>query len=661
MATPPPDAENMLPVMEAKGAIVKLVQRGPACVIVGETGSGKTTQVPQFLWDHVVKPKRPQLCVGVTQPRRVAAVSIARYVASQRGCTVGGEVGYAVRFDDQSSAATRIKFMTDGILLREIQSDAKLTKYAVIVLDEAHERTLHGDVLFGLLKSIVRDQRPDLKIVVMSATLNSEQFSKFWFNAPVGVVHGRAFPVVVMHAVEPQLDYLEAAITTVLRIHCEEGPGDVLCFLTGQEEIEDSKRILTERMKMLPNSIKDFYILTLYSAMPYEQQLAVFDKSPNGQRKVILTTNIAETSITVEGVKFVVDCGCVKAKSFSAKTGLESLQEIDISKAQATQRTGRAGRMSAGKCFRLFTEAAFSELSENTVPEIKRCSLTSVVLQMKGLGIVDCLDFEFMDKPPLGSITKAEEVLYSLGALDSQLHITPLGRRMNDFPVEPSAAKALLAGQALNVGNDMVIVIAMLSTENIFLTSAEHRDNAEKCKGQFATSVGDHATYLRLFHAYHRLAKTNRRAWCEGFSINFRQMQKVEDTCVQLSQILGAAPADGTWFGIEGNAAKRPRSEDQASGPASNDFELVRRAICFGYCLNFAFFDARAMCYKTGNSLQVVNLHPTSVLFNMAKKKPQLLIFNNVVNTTKNFMKDVSVVREEWLHQAAPHVFAKTT
>jgi HrpA-like RNA helicase len=603
---------------------------------------------------------------------------LARYVAQQRESPVGGEVGYAVRFDDKTSQATRIKFMTDGILLREIQADPSLSKYAVLVLDEAHERTLHGDVLFGLVKSIVAQRRSkDLKVVVMSATLNAKQFSSFWFNAPIGVVHGRVFPVTVMHTVEPQTDFVEATISTVLRLHIEEGPGDILCFLTGQDDIEDAMQALKERMKRLPQQIHDFHVVPLYAALPYEKQLAVFDPSPSGLRKVILATNIAETSITVEGIKFVVDCGCVKAKSFNPQIGLESLKVVPVSKAQAMQRTGRAGRVAAGKCFRLYTDTAFDALPDSTVPEIRRCSLSSIVLQMKALGIRDVQQFDFMDPPPMDAVGRAQDVLYLLGALDARLDITPLGKRLNDFPLEPTAAKALLAGQALGVANDMVVVVAMLATENIFLNSMENRDKAEESRRKFAVGSGDHVTYLHLFRQYLQQPRHARREWCDSFSFSHRQLVFVEETCKQLGALLSTAEPTAEWFSVKrtnseaGTASKRQAEyselDDVATKPPSrkggdvfDDNEKIRRAVCFGYCLNSAFYDAKAKEYRSIASRRLVYLHPTSVLFG-TRRKPQLVVYNNVVQTTKSFMKDVSVVQEQWLQDAAPHVFVRQT
>ncbi|KAG5488995.1 hypothetical protein JIQ42_00615 [Leishmania sp. Namibia] len=683
-----------LPVTEARTSIVRMIRKNQAVIIVGETGSGKTTQIPQYVWDDILSQRPGAGLVGCTQPRRVAAVSIARHVAQQRGGKVGGEVAYAVRFDDTCTDATRIKFLTDGILLREIQADPMLSKYSCIILDEAHERTLHGDVLFGLLKAIARKREDSLKIVVMSATLNAEHFSKFWWDAPIGVVHGRMFPVTILHTVEPQADYVEAAISTILLIHHTEPPGDVLCFLTGQEEVEDAKRILLERMKLLPNDVPDFSVLTLYAAMPYEQQLLVFEPSQHGQRKVILATNIAETSITVEGIRYVVDSGVVKAKYYNSKSGMEALTEVDISRAQATQRTGRAGRVAAGKCYRLYTANAFENLSENTIPEIRRSSLLSVVLQMKSLNIHDILSFEFMDMPQPRSVAKAEETLMLLRALDKTGHITALGDRLTDFPIEPMPAMVLLAAKALGVAREAVVVIAMASTENLFLTSREFKEAADRCRATFAKSAGDHATLLNIYQAYRRSPRDQRKTWCESNSMSHRQMLKVEDIITQLKSILEEKsdseliakilPASLRHLRVDHDVVsaslplKWPRGESggeaddllerynhmrHGDGVPSHggaerkgkplDAELLRRALCFGYFLNAAFYNAKLGMYQTIVGQLPVHIHPSSVLFSH-RQKPALVIFNSVVRTTKRYMKDISVVREEWLQDAAP-------
>ncbi|CAD2213172.1 RNA helicase [Angomonas deanei] len=499
----------------------------------------------------------------------------------------------------------------------------------------------------------------------MSATLNAEQFSNFWWNAPIGVVHGRTYPVTILHTTEQQADYVEAAISTILQIHEKEEPGDVLCFLTGQEEIEDAKLILQQRMKLFPNSVPDFTVLTLYSAMPYEQQLLVFEPTAKGERKIILATNIAETSITVEGIKYVVDSGVVKTKYFNSKTGMEALAEMDISKAQATQRAGRAGRMTAGKCFRLYTADGYESLAENTVPEIRRSSLISVVLQMKSLDVKNVLDFEFMDMPPAKSVIKAEETLMLLQALDKNGVITPLGRRLIDFPIEPTSAMVLLAAKALGVAREALTVVALTNTENLFFTSKESKEGADKCKATFAKSSGDHITLLSIYQAYKRTPEKDRKRWCEANCISHRQMLKAEDVITQLYAILAQEddtallesliPLSARFGQTADHGGKRGRGDEEEHKPhKSSHYDLLRRALCYGYYLQTAFFNAKLQLYQTIVGHLVVHIHPSSVLFTH-RRKPALVLFSSVVRTTKQYMKDVSVIHEEWLKEATPH------
>lgn len=286
--------------------------------------------------------------IGCTQPRRVAAMSVAKRVAEEVGCKLGQEVGYTIRFEDCSSPETRIKYMTDGMLLRECLIDNTLSKYSVLILDEAHERTMHTDVLFGLLKKTVKI-RPDLKLIVTSATLDAEKFSSYFFNCPIMTIPGRTFPVEILFAKEPESDYMDAALVTVMQIHLTEPTGDILLFLTGQEEIDSAAEILEQRMKALGPSVPELIVLPVYSALPSEMQSRIFEPAPPGSRKVVIATNIAETSITIDGIYYVVDPGFVKQNSYDPKLGMDALLVIPISQAQSRQRSGRAGRTGPGK------------------------------------------------------------------------------------------------------------------------------------------------------------------------------------------------------------------------------------------------------------------------------------------------------------------------
>ena len=401
------ETRQQLPIYQARKEILFEMRRHDTLVLVGETGSGKTTQMPQFLLEAGTAKKG---MIGITQPRRVAATSVAARVAVEMGVMLGKEVGYAVRFDDTTSPNTKIKFMTDGMLVREMMLDPQLRRYSVLLLDEAHERSLNTEVLFALVKRMQmlrKDSPRPLKLVVMSATLEAQAYAAFFHNSKVLHVEGRRYPVDVLYTAEPHADSLDAAVTTVLQIHLEEAPGDVLLFLCGQDDIETVAAVLRERSRTLPPSADKLLPCPLYASLPPSEQALAFAPAPAGTRKVVLATNIAESSITIDGIRYIIDNGLVKAKFYHPAIDMECLQEMPVSRAQAQQRTGRAGRVSAGKCFRLYTEDSYEELQGSSVPEIKRCRLSGMVLQLKMMGIGNLVHFEFMEPPPRKLLIKA--------------------------------------------------------------------------------------------------------------------------------------------------------------------------------------------------------------------------------------------------------------
>ena len=453
--------------------------------MVGETGSGKTTQyvhtVPLFVqirdWHYpripqfVVYSDMPQTkkkLVACTQPRRVAAMSVAKRVADEMdgacstsiallashflSVTLGKQVGYSIRFEDMTEPGTTfLKYMTDGMLLREAMHDPDLERYSTIILDEAHERTLATDILMGLLKSLVK-RRKDLKIIVMSATLDALKFQKYFTideTAPLFKVPGRTHPVEIFYTEDPEPDYVEAAIRTVLMIHRAEDPGDILLFLTGEEEIEDAcRKIKIEADDLVandPSAVGPLSCIPLYSSLPTQQQQRIFDpapppRSPDGPpgRKVIISTNIAETSLTIDGIVYVVDPGFSKQKLYNPRIRVESLLVTPISKASAQQRAGRAGRTRPGKCFRLYTEKDFmKELEEQTHPEILRSNLANTVLELVKAGVKDLVRFDYVDAPAPETLMRALELLNFLAALDDEGNLTALGSKMSEFPLDP--------------------------------------------------------------------------------------------------------------------------------------------------------------------------------------------------------------------------------
>ncbi|KAL3162549.1 hypothetical protein ABBQ32_010202 [Trebouxia sp. C0010 RCD-2024] len=530
---------EQLPVWTARRALLQHITENDCLVVVGETGSGKTTQIPQLL---VKAGLADEGCIACTQPRRVAAITVAGRVAQEYPCHLGQEVGYSVRFDDKSCASTRIRYMTDGMLLREALRSPSLERYQVVILDEAHERTVQTDVLLGLLKKIKAARGSSLKLIIMSATLDAAAFAHYFGGTKIVYIQGRQHPVELLYTGLPEDSYLDAALTTVLQIHLEEQAGDILVFLTGQEEIESLQQLLRHRAEQVGSSrsdVQQLLVCCLYAAMGHDQQLQVFQPPPPGTRKVILCTNIAETSVTVPGVRYVVDTGFVKARAYSGKAAAECLQVVPVSQAQARQRAGRAGREAAGKAFRLFTEASFNQLAATTLPEIQRVNLSTVALQLKALGFDDLPAFDFMDRPPMAALLRALETLYALGALDDSGKLTDsVGRALAGFPVEPWMGKVLLAGAELGCSQEALIVVAMAATDPVWLTPRKRKEAAIAAHQQFHSKLGDHISGLNLYRAYIGLPKKQQLSWCQEHFVSGRSLRKATEIYQQLHQQL---------------------------------------------------------------------------------------------------------------------------
>ena len=527
------DQRQSLPIYKLKKELIQAVHDNQVLVVIGETGSGKTTQVTQYLAEagYTTRGK-----IGCTQPRRVAAMSVAKRVAEEFGCRLGEEVGYAIRFEDCTGPETVIKYMTDGMLLREILVDDTLSQYSVVMLDEAHERTIHTDVLFGLLKQLVK-RRPDLRLIVTSATLDAEKFSGYFFNCSIFTIPGRTFPVEILYTKQPESDYLDASLITVLQIHLSEPEGDILLFLTGQEEIDHACQCLYERMKGLGKNVPELIILPVYSALPSEMQSRIFDPAPPGKRKVVVATNIAEASLTIDGIFYVIDPGFAKQNVYNPKRGLDSLVITPISQASAKQRAGRAGRTGPGKCYRLYTESAYrNEMSPTSIPEIQRINLGLTTLTMKAMGINDLLSFDFMDPPSPQALVSAMEQLYSLGALDEEGLLTKLGRKMAEFPLDPPLSKMLLASVDLGCSDEILTIIAMIQTGNIFYRPREKQAQADQKRAKFFQPEGDHLTLLAVYEAWK--AKNFSGPWCFENFVQSRSLRRAQDVRKQLLSIM---------------------------------------------------------------------------------------------------------------------------
>jgi ATP-dependent RNA helicase DHX8/PRP22 len=499
-----------LPIFTFRQQLCEAILANQVLVVIGETGSGKTTQMTQYMSE--IGLTRDGMMIGCTQPRRVAAMSVAKRVAEEWGCSLGQEVGYTIRFEDMTSPSTVLKYMTDGMLMREYLADHTLSKYIAIMLDEAHERTIHTDVLFGLLKQLLK-VRSELKLIVTSATLDADKFARYFNDCPIFRIPGRTFPVEILYCKEPETDYLEASLITVMQIHLSEPAGDILVFLTGQEEIDTSAEILYGRMKALGDLAPELIILPVYGALPSEMQSRIFEPAPHGSRKVIIATNIAEASLTIDGIYYVVDPGFCKQKVFNSKLGMDSLVVCPISIASAQQRSGRAGRTGPGKCYRLYTLAAFqNEMMPSSIPEIQRSNLGNVVLQLKAMGINDLLGFDFMDPPPVPTMVGALEALFNLGALDDEGLLTRLGRKMAEFPLEPSLSKMLIMSAEIGCSEEILTVVAMLSVESPFYRPKEKAAQADIKKAKFNQAEGDHLTLLAVYEAWKASKFSN--PWC---------------------------------------------------------------------------------------------------------------------------------------------------
>ncbi|KAF4629948.1 hypothetical protein G7Y89_g8191 [Cudoniella acicularis] len=617
-----------LPVFRFRSELIKAVHANQLLIVVGDTGSGKTTQLTQYLAEAGFANDG---MIGCTQPRRVAAMSVAKRVAEEVGCQLGQEVGYTIRFEDCTSPATKIKYMTDGMLQREILMDPDLKRYSVIMLDEAHERTIATDVLFALLKKTLK-RRPDLKVIVTSATLDADKFSGYFNECPIFSIPGRTFPVEVMYSREPESDYLDAALVTVMQIHLTEPPGDILLFLTGQEEIDTSCEILFERMKALGPSVPELIILPVYSALPSEMQSKIFDPAPPGSRKVVIATNIAETSITIDHVYYVIDPGFVKQNAYDPKLGMDSLIVTPISQAQAKQRAGRAGRTGPGKCFRLYTEAAFqSEMLPTSIPDIQRQNLSNTILMLKAMGINDLLHFDFMDPPPTNTMLTALEELYTLSALDDEGLLTRLGRKMADFPMDPSLAKVLIASVDLGCSDELLSIVAMLSMPTVFYRPKEKQTQADQKKAKFHDPHGDHLTLLNVYNGW----KQNKFAnpWCFENFIQARAMRRAKDVRDQLVKIM--------------ERYKHPIVS------CHRDTQKVRQALCSGFFRNSARKDPQEG-YKTLIEGTPIYLHPSSALFG---KQAEWVIYDTLVLTSKEYMHVTTSIEPKWLVDAAPSFF----
>ncbi|KAL8943821.1 MAG: hypothetical protein Q9216_000814 [Gyalolechia sp. 2 TL-2023] len=737
-----------LPVWSQSHTIRRSLREKNVLLLVGETGSGKSTQVPQILikepWcrpkmvpvtqiDGTTETVKVGGCIAVTEPRRVAAVSLARRVAEEMGSPLGSSspastVGYNVRFDNSTSPCTKIKFLTEGMLLQEMLRDPRLRSYSAVLVDEVHERGINVDLVMGFLKGMIgrkcegRGGVP-LKVGVMSATVNVEGLVRFFeeerepqtSNDDAGLtkneagnesdwsgisdsgddkssmralkkkkstdsgadvnsscarsdsatedlgkvacppdhatalessdiatchIEGRQYPVKVNYSAEPVQDFVDASLRTIFQIHYKEPlPGDILVFLTGQTTVESLESLVTEYATGMGPEVPKLLVVPLFAALPQAAQQRVFHPAPPKTRKVILATNIAETSVTVSGVRFVIDCGKSKIKQFRTRIGLDSLLVKPISKSAAIQRKGRAGREAPGECYRLYTEQDYLKLQSQNTPEILRCDLSQAVLTMKARGVSNAMNFPFLDQPSREAMEKALMQLYQLKALDDNGSTSQIGLEMAKLPLTVPLARVLLAAAEpdSNCVSEVIDIISSLSVENIFLAlnSEEKEEKAQAARQELYRREGDHLTLLTTVRAY-SAEQTDRKAWAEKHFVSHRAMQAVIDVRKQLRSQCEKS-----------KILSRSDESDSVSIPSELATSILK---CF--LKGFATNTARLMpdgSYKTMIGNQPVAIHPSSGLFG---KKVEAIMYNEFVFTNRSHARGVSAVQMDWIGEA---------
>lgn len=634
-----------LPVYKAKDELTARLKKNKVTILIGETGSGKSTQIPQFLLPSNHK------AIAVTQPRRVAAINLATRVAEEYGSILGDKIGYSVRFDNKSTNSTKLKYLTDGMLLREIMIDDDLPQYSTIIIDEAHERTVLTDLLMGFLKKLL-ERRKDLKVIIMSATLDAEKFSKFFNDADILFVEGKMFKVERLYLENSVDDIVDATIKSIIQINNGELVGDVLVFLPGQEEIDKSVSLLEKIAPFLPKEAPLIVPLPLYASLPPNDQAKVFLPLKSNRRKVILSTNIAETSVTVPGVKYVIDSGLRKVKVWRHALGLSTLLTAPISKASATQRAGRAGRESEGKAFRLFTESDYLKLPDQTEPEIARSNVTSAVLMLKKAGVDDIINWAWLEHPGQDSLVSALTTLYQLKALDNSGNITELGSKMAILPLEPQLSAILLIANDSGCLSSVIDIVSCLSVDNLVLNpQIELRDDINEKRSilcQLGNKYGDLIMLKELLDVYLEFENSRERQdWCKELALSYRGFKNVLKVRNQIRQYMIALTKDKYLFEKdEINADDEVRS--------SLDIPSILKSFLSGFISNTAI-GMPDRSYRTTTTGQLISIHPSSLIFG---KKVDAVMYNDYVYTTKGYARNVSVIELEWLQKIGSHVLA---
>ena len=615
-----------LPVYKERDKILTALENHQVIIVESPTGSGKTTQIPLILHEAGYTDRG---IIGITQPRRIATLSVSDYISMQLGVPMPGFIGYKMRFEDKTTAETRLKIMTDGTLLQEMKTDPLLSRYSVLMVDEAHERSLNIDFILGLLKNILAE-RPEFKVIISSATLNTEAFSRYYANARIVSIDTPVYPVQVYYdppAKENDEEALvEKIVSLVERIVGERRKGDILIFLSGEKIIKDTCAALANSQVR-----RRLHLVPLYGRLGKDEQERVFDKTPFGKTKVVVSTNIAETSVTIDGITTVIDSGLCKMNFYNPRTFTSSLVETPVSRASCNQRKGRAGRTQPGSCYRLYSPGDFDQRPLFTLEEIYRTDLAEVVLRMAELGIEDFYKFDFISSPGEKGIRGAIETLQLLDALDENMHVTPTGTKMLYFPLMPRHARMIIEAvlRYPDVIREVLIATSFLSTNSPFLLPQGEEMEARRAHHSFSDQNGDFVSYLRLFQAFESSADKGK--FCERYYLDEKAMREILNIEDQLESIVGDT------LGVP-----------VSSGGSVEDFlcSCARGLIQF-------------ICIKSGNrdyrslTTDKIIIHPGSVMF---KEHMPFMMAGEIVRTSRMYARSVSPLKKEWLRKIDPEL-----
>ena len=679
-----------LPIYKNKEELINLLKSPELNVIIimGETGSGKTTQVPKIIYENFPLNNNRMICI--TQPRRIAAISISERVAEELDSKIGDIVGYSVRFKEKMSKKTKIKFVTDGMLVRECILDKNLEKYNYIILDEIHERSIHTDILMMICKDLLMNKRKhDLKLIIMSATLDPKKYMEYFYTKALIKVQGRKFPIKVYNISEEKEEnnnlsknnlikdkesdyydliskYIDRCLNCILQIVLsekeEEKTGDILVFLPGQEDIEDLQELLKSKKEEinneLPNNNIEFKVLPLYGSLPSNQQLKIFRplKNKKGKtiRKIILATNIAETSLTIKNIKYIIDSGFFKMRKFYPKLNIDTLKVTQISKNSALQRTGRAGRESAGICYRLYTQEEYKNFNEQTEPEILRINLRNISLQLFSIGYSNFNEINFIDKPPMDNFSNAFDDLISYGALDKENKIiTSLGKKMAILPMDPIYSLILinsLDNKYHDVFDDIVSIISVLQSDNIYYNPNNLREKIEKIREKYLDPISDHLSLKNIFNEYKK--SNNKEKFCKENFLNDKALAKSMEIYKQIKSYLEKIFMDEFNKKEINNQIQEKIEEidkylDKIKNKENNEDknELIIDCLLRGYFNNIAKY-SNDNFFETLKGNQLCKIHPTSVLIRKPKlgKQYGYLIFNEMIITSKKYIKCCTLI-----------------